>query len=67
MKNPWFERGAIIVLIGALLTGCMTTNAGKQPSAVDDPAAAPNVYYYYTQAQLLRSRGDHHPEPGSGR
>ena len=59
MKNPWFEWGAIILLTGALLTGCMTSAASRQPSAADDPAATPNVYYYYTQAQLLRSQGEH--------
>jgi tetratricopeptide (TPR) repeat protein len=56
MRNPWLERGAILLLTGVLMVGCTTPQAGP----VHRPApAAPNAYYYYTEAQLLRAQGEH--------
>lgn len=45
-----------MLLTGVLMVGCTTPQAGpvRRPAPV-----APNVYYYYTEAQILRAQGEY--------
>jgi tetratricopeptide (TPR) repeat protein len=56
------RKGILIVVLGAvlILTGCAAWHAAPHSGTAGPVATAPppNSYYYYTEAQILRNRGD---------
>ena len=54
------EVGAFALAFSAILTGCATPVATEQHPHDRAASGPPNVYYYYTEAQILRSQGKTH-------
>ncbi len=51
------EVGAFALVFSVVLAGCATPVATEKRYPADAASAPPNAYYYYTEAQILRSQG----------
>ncbi len=60
MKNPRFGWGTVLLVAIILVGGCMQSAPSKSLRAAPGDDARANAYYYYTQAQLMRARGEGH-------
>ena len=61
MKNEWLKIKTIIGLVALMTVWACTVGdrvSDQKSTKVTSPSPEPNSYYFYTEAQILRNRGE---------